>query len=98
MKVDEHLLDHLCELARLSLEGSERTRLLEDLQRILTFVEKISELPLEGVEPMLFVGVPAGHLREDTPCPSSVSPYYAQNAPHHDGLYWRVPKFGVKDI
>jgi len=52
---------------------------------------------LEGVEPMLFVGEPAAHLRDDEPQTPSVSPLYAQNAPHHDGLYWRVPKFGVKD-
>jgi aspartyl-tRNA(Asn)/glutamyl-tRNA(Gln) amidotransferase subunit C len=97
MKVDEALLDHLCDLARLSLEGPERTQLLQDLERILTFVEKINELPLEGVEPMLFVGEPAGHLREDVPQTPPPSPRYAQNAPHHDDLYWRVPKFGVKD-
>ncbi len=97
MKVDDKLLDDLCDLARLSLEGPERTQLLQDLERILSFVEKINELPLEGVEPMLFVGEPAGHLREDEPEPPLVSPLYAQNAPQHDGMYWRVPKFGVKD-
>jgi len=97
MRVDEYLLDHLCELARLSLEGPERTQILQDLERIVNFVEKVGELPLEGVEPMLFVGEPAAHLRDDEPQTPSVSPLYAQNAPHHDGLYWRVPKFGVKD-
>jgi aspartyl-tRNA(Asn)/glutamyl-tRNA(Gln) amidotransferase subunit C len=97
MKVDDQLLDHLCDLSRLSLQGPERVQLLSDLQRILDFVEKISELPLEHIEPLLFVGEPAGHLRDDAPESPTQTPLYAQNAPLHDGLYWRVPKFGVKD-
>ncbi len=98
MRVDDKLLDQLCELARLSIEGEERAALLADLARVLDFVEKINELPLEGVEPLLFVGEPSGYLREDEPvAPAELEPY-ARNAPQHDGLYWRVPKFGVKEV
>lgn len=97
MKVDEKLLESLCELARLELAGEERAQLLTDLQRIVAFVEKIQELPLEGVEPLRFVGRPAGYLRADEPEPPHVSPLLFQNAPKSDGLYFRVPKFGVKE-
>lgn len=97
MKIDEHLLDTLCELARLELAGEERAQLLADLQRIVDFVEKIRELPLEGVEPLRFVGEPAGYLRPDQPEPPDETPLFFQNAPKADGLYFRVPKFGVKE-
>lgn len=97
MKITESLLDNLCDLARLWLEGEERKALLQDLQRIVDFVEKINELPLEGIEPLRFPGEPAQHLREDIPDSPEPSPLFLQNAPKSDGLYIRVPKFGVKD-
>lgn len=98
MKVDDKLLDQLCELAELSLESSERAALLKDLARIVEFVEKINELPLEGIEPLLFVGEPSGYLRADEPTPPAETELYLRNAPQHDGLYWQVPKFGVKEV
>ncbi|MCX7606506.1 MAG: Asp-tRNA(Asn)/Glu-tRNA(Gln) amidotransferase subunit GatC [Bacteroidia bacterium] len=83
-------------MSRLELQGEEKEALLADLQRIVNFVEKINELPLEGVEPLRFVGEPAGYLREDAPDSPEPSPLIYQNAPKSDGLYIRVPKFGVK--
>lgn len=97
MKITPSLLDSLCELARLELGPEERKALLADLERIVTFVEKINELPLEGVEPLRFVGQPAGYLRVDEPQTPEASPLIFQNAPKSDGLYIRVPKFGVKE-
>lgn len=97
MKITPSLLDSLCELSRLELDPEEREALLKDLQRIVDFVEKINELPLEGIEPMRFVGRPAGYLREDEPQEPDRSPLLFQNAPKTDGLYIRVPKFGVKE-
>lgn len=97
MKITPSLLDSLCELARLELTPEERDDLLSDLERIVTFVEKINELPLEGVEPLRFVGRPAGYLRADEPQQPETSPLLFQNAPKADGLYIRVPKFGVKE-
>ncbi|MEN3040756.1 MAG: Asp-tRNA(Asn)/Glu-tRNA(Gln) amidotransferase subunit GatC [Bacteroidia bacterium] len=97
MKITPTLLDTLCELARLELNEEERQALLADLQRIVDFVEKINELPLESVEPLRFVGRPSGYLRPDEPQPPDQSPLLYQNAPKTDRLYIRVPKFGVKD-
>lgn len=97
MKITPSLLDNLCELARLELDPAEREALLGDLQRIVDFVEKINELPLEGIEPMRFIGKPAGYLRPDEPAPPDHSPLLFQNAPKSDGMYIRVPKFGVKE-
>lgn len=42
-------LDHLCRLARLRLPESERSRLREDLDRILHYVESLNELDTSGV-------------------------------------------------
>lgn len=97
MKITESLLDNLCDLARLQLEGEERAALLQDLERIVAFVEKINELPLEGVEPLRFVGEPAQYLRTDEPEETQPAPWIFQNAPKAEGMYLRVPKFGVKE-
>ncbi|MCS7298088.1 MAG: Asp-tRNA(Asn)/Glu-tRNA(Gln) amidotransferase subunit GatC [Bacteroidia bacterium] len=97
MRITPSILERLCELARLELEGEEKEQILQDLQRIVDFVEKINELPLGNVEPLRFVGRPAGYLREDVPEESATSSLLFQNAPKSDGLYIRVPKFGVKN-
>ncbi|MCS7162093.1 MAG: Asp-tRNA(Asn)/Glu-tRNA(Gln) amidotransferase subunit GatC [Bacteroidia bacterium] len=96
MNITESLLDDLCELARLHLEGEERAALRKDLERIVSFVEKINELPLEEVEPMRFVGEPAEVLRSDIPEPPVDTTLLFANAPRTDGLYLRVPKFHAK--
>ncbi|MGZ8517867.1 MAG: Asp-tRNA(Asn)/Glu-tRNA(Gln) amidotransferase subunit GatC, partial [Chitinophagaceae bacterium] len=53
MEVNDALVDKLAHLARLKFNDTEMQEIKSDLQRMIIFVEKLNELDLEGVEPML---------------------------------------------
>ncbi|MEY4991679.1 MAG: hypothetical protein RI948_548 [Bacteroidota bacterium] len=92
MEVNEALLDHLAHLSKLSFEGSEKEAIRQDLQRMITFVDKLSELDTTGVEPLIFMSNEVNRLRNDE-VEQSVSHQDAlRNAPKKDSDYFRIPK------
>ncbi|MEN9968240.1 MAG: hypothetical protein RIR94_412 [Bacteroidota bacterium] len=92
MEVNEALLDHLAHLSKLSFEGSEKEAIRQDLQRMITFVDKLSELDTTGVEPLIFMSNEVNRLRNDE-VEQSVSHHDAlRNAPKKDSDYFRIPK------
>jgi aspartyl-tRNA(Asn)/glutamyl-tRNA(Gln) amidotransferase subunit C len=52
MKVTEKDVAYVAELANLDLSPEERVRMLRDLNSILEYVDRLSELNTENVEPM----------------------------------------------
>lgn len=56
---------HIAKLARLRLEDEEVTSLQADLEKILSYVEKLQELDTEGIPPTAHVAVDAAPLRPD---------------------------------
>jgi aspartyl-tRNA(Asn)/glutamyl-tRNA(Gln) amidotransferase subunit C len=92
MEVNDALVDKLANLARLKFNDAEKQEIKTDLQRMIIFVEKLNELDLEGVEPMLHMSDEVNVLREDK-IKGSVSRSEAlKNAPSHDEQFFKVPK------
>ena len=92
MEVNDAMVDKLAHLSRLQFNETEKTEIKNDLQRMIVFVEKLNELNLDGVEPMLFMSEEVNVLREDE-IKGSVSREEAlKNAPLHDGQFFKVPK------
>ncbi len=60
MKVTEKDVAYVAELAHLELTADERTRMLRDLNSILEYVDRLSELNTENVEPMAQVSDRSG--------------------------------------
>ena len=86
------MIDKLAHLARLKFNEAEKQEIKTDLQRRIVFVEKLNELDLEGVEPMLHMSDEVNVLREDE-VKGSVSRFEAlKNAPSHDEQFFKVPK------
>jgi aspartyl-tRNA(Asn)/glutamyl-tRNA(Gln) amidotransferase subunit C len=79
-------------LARLALTEEEEKLYTEQLARILTYVEKLSEVDTEGVEPTKYVVPIDKHLREDKVRPSLSQEEALKNAPHADKDCFKVPK------
>lgn len=65
MEVNDAMVDKLAHLSRLQFDETEKREIKNDLQRMIGFVEKLNELNLEGVEPMLFMSNEVNVLRED---------------------------------
>ncbi len=92
MEVNDAMIDKLAHLARLQFNEEEKKEIGADLRKMIAFVEKLGELELDNVQPLLHISDEVNVLREDE-IKGSVSREDAlKNAPLHDGKFFKVPK------
>ncbi|MHB8417915.1 MAG: Asp-tRNA(Asn)/Glu-tRNA(Gln) amidotransferase subunit GatC [Myxococcales bacterium] len=89
--IDRAEVRRVAALAHLALSEEEELRLAGELSQILAYVEKLRELPTEGVEPTTAVASRAA-FREDIPLPSLPAERAVDNAPATVGTAFSVPK------
>ena len=92
MEVNDQLVDKLAHLSRLQFTETEKAGIKNDLQRMIGFVEKLNELDLAGVQPLLHMSPKVNVLREDEVRGSVSRPEALRNAPLHDEQFFKVPK------
>src|SRR5215470_11888094 len=92
MEVDDSLVDKLADLARLKFEASEKEAIKNDLQKMISFVEKLNELDTAGIPPLLHMTTETNVLREDKIEGSITREEALKNAPLHDEKFFKVPK------
>jgi aspartyl-tRNA(Asn)/glutamyl-tRNA(Gln) amidotransferase subunit C len=93
MTVDQKLIDQLAHLSRLSFDEETGNEMIHDLNRILSFVEKLSEVNTDGVEPLIYMVDETNVLREDDVRIDITQDEGLKNAPKKDSDYFRVPRF-----
>ena len=92
MKIDRESLHKIAHLARLEVKPEEEKALLESLDNVLTWMEKLNEVDTEGVEPLIHVTGEVNNWREDTGKNTLSRADALANAPSQDGVYIKVPK------
>jgi aspartyl-tRNA(Asn)/glutamyl-tRNA(Gln) amidotransferase subunit C len=92
MEVNESLVERIAHLSRLQFDAAEKESVKQDLQRMISFVEKLNELDTTGVEPLLHMGGNSNILREDAVKGSISREDGLKNAPLQDNEYFKVPK------
>jgi aspartyl-tRNA(Asn)/glutamyl-tRNA(Gln) amidotransferase subunit C len=92
MEVNDAMIDKLAHLAKLQFNDAEKQEIKNDLQRMIAFVEKLNELDLTGVEPMLHMSDEVNVLREDEIKGSISREEALKNAPLHDDKFFKAPK------
>jgi aspartyl-tRNA(Asn)/glutamyl-tRNA(Gln) amidotransferase subunit C len=97
MKISREDVIRVAELAHLGLAPEEVDKYRDQLDSILTYVEKLSEIDLTNVEPMTQVLHIAGgnshpELREDTLLPCDVAQLILAEAPEAAKPFFRVPR------
>jgi aspartyl-tRNA(Asn)/glutamyl-tRNA(Gln) amidotransferase subunit C len=92
MEVNDQLVDKLAHLSRLQFTDTEKDGIKNDLQRMIGFVEKLNELDLTGVEPLIHMSPEVNVLREDEIRGSISRKSALSNAPLHDEQFFKVPK------
>ena len=65
MEITEETVDHIAHLARLEFKGDAKIAIRQDLSRIIQFMDKLSEIDTENVEPLIFMSDEVNVLRED---------------------------------
>ncbi len=92
MEVNDQMIEKLAHLSRLKFTAAEKTEIKSDLQRMIAFVEKLNELNLDEVAPLLHMSQEVNVLREDEIKGSINHAEALKNAPEHDGHFFKVPK------
>ncbi len=92
MEINDSTVEKLAHLARLQFNDSEKASIKKDLQNMIGFVEKLNELNLDGIAPLLFMSTEVNVLRDDEIKGSISREEALQNAPLHDGEFFKVPK------
>lgn len=92
MEVNDAMVDKLAHLSRLKFNDDEKAEIKKDLQNMIAFVEKLDELNLEGIKPLLHISEEINVLREDEVKGSISREEALKNAPLHDGQFFKVPK------
>lgn len=92
MKITDETVEHIANLARLEFEGDEKVRIKEDLENIITFMEKLQEVDTDNVTPLVFMTNEKNRLRDDVAEVTVSHEEALKNAPKKDSDYFRIPK------
>ena len=92
MKIDDQIIDKISRLAYLEFGEEEKEKIRQDLEQILTFVEKLRELDTENVEHLVYLSDKTDVLREDRIIPTLSTEEALLNAPEKSGRFFKVPK------
>ncbi len=89
--ITDDLIDNLARLAKLKFDGSSKKKMKEDLKKIIHFINKLSEINTEGVEPLIYLSEEKNILREDNISNDISQKEALKNAPQKDSDYFKVP-------
>ena len=89
LKID---VAYVAELARLELTDDEKALFQPQLENIVKYVEKISSVDVDGIEPMMHGRALVNAFREDVVRPSMSSEAALSNAPKRVGDEFLLPK------
>jgi aspartyl-tRNA(Asn)/glutamyl-tRNA(Gln) amidotransferase subunit C len=92
MSVDVTTVKRVAKLARLAVTEDEAQRMTGELNGILGFVEQLSEVNVDGVEPMTSVTPMAMKKRIDIVNDGDIADRIVANAPMTDKNFFQVPK------
>ncbi|MBD8552920.1 Asp-tRNA(Asn)/Glu-tRNA(Gln) amidotransferase subunit GatC [Rhizobium sp. CFBP 8762] len=92
MSVDLATVKRVARLARIAVSDDEAARMESELNGILGFVEQLSEVNVDGVEPMTSVTPMLMKKRVDAVTDGNKADDIVANAPNSDRNFFLVPK------
>lgn len=92
MAVDANTVRRIAHLARIAVAEDEVDHLKSELNAILSFVEQLAEVNVEGVEPMTSVTPMTMKKRVDIVTDGGIAEDIVGNAPMSEDNFFLVPK------
>jgi len=92
MSVDTTTVRRIAHLARIAVADEEVEHLRGELNAILAFVEQLSEVKVDGVDPMTSVTPMAMKKRSDEVTDGGIADDIVKNAPAREDHFFVVPK------
>jgi aspartyl-tRNA(Asn)/glutamyl-tRNA(Gln) amidotransferase subunit C len=91
MEVNNKLIQDLSRLAKLKFDEQAAEKMKGDLDKIIGFVDKLSEIDTEGIEPLIYLSEEVNVLRADVIANEVSQESALKNAPQKDSDYFKVP-------
>ncbi len=92
MSVDQATVRRIAHLARIAVKDEDVPHLQSELNAILSFVEELNSVDVDGVEPMTSVVPMKMRLRRDVVSDQAGAEAVVANAPVHEDQFFTVPK------
>ena len=92
MSVDTATVRRIAHLARIAVADDEVEHLKGELNAMLAFVEQLSEVNVDGIEPMTSVTPMAMKMRADVVDDGNIADDIVANAPASEDHFFLVPK------
>ncbi len=92
MIIDKQTIDKVADLARIEIEDKEVDTLIADMNKILTFMEKLNELDTTGITPLIYMNPEKNVWREDAVQQEISVADGLKNAAKHNESFFFVPK------
>lgn len=92
MNIDKETVEKVAHLARLELAEDEKETMIADMNKILGFMDKLSEINTSGIEPLVYMTNEINTVREDVIKQEITHEEALLNAPKHDKDYFLVAK------
>lgn len=92
MKIDQQTVYKVADLARIEIAANEVDTLTVEMNKILTFMEKLNELDTTGIKPLVYMNEGANVWREDVAKHEISTADGLKNAARHNESYFFVPK------
>jgi aspartyl-tRNA(Asn)/glutamyl-tRNA(Gln) amidotransferase subunit C len=92
MNIDKETIYKVADLARIEIGAHEVENLQADMNKILTFMEKLNELDTDAVEPLVYMNPEVNVWREDIVIQELTVSEGLKNAALHNEEFFLVPK------
>ena len=92
MSLDKATVRNIANLARIEVRDEDLDHLAGELSNIMTFVEQLSEVNTDGVEPMTSVAAMTLPMRADVITDGGQPDAVLANAPEAEDGFFTVPK------
>ena len=92
MGIDLKTVKHISKLSRISVDDEKATKLLDDLNSIFSFIERLSELETKNVEPLTSIAEAPLQLRQDEIKSNNIRDKILKNSPEKNKDFFVVPK------
>ena len=89
--IDDKLISDLSRLAKLKFDDSQSEKMKGDLDKIIIFIDKLSEINTSGVEPLIYLSEEVNVLRVDEIKHEVSQKNALKNAPQKDSDYFKAP-------
>ena len=92
MNLDAKTIHKIADLARIHIDEKEVETLIPEMNKILSFMEKLNELDTSNVKPLVYMNEATNIWREDVVKQEISTEEGLKNAAKHNDQFFMVPK------